>query len=55
VWRTLLLPAVVRLGARIGARLSTMIHGNRIIRGLVLALGAVGLRPLLIVFHIKLQ
>jgi uncharacterized membrane protein YfcA len=47
--RTLLLSVGVLLGAQLGARLSRRTHGTWIIRGLAFALGAVGLRLLMMV------
>lgn len=49
VCRTLLISGGVVLGAQAGARLSSRIHGNGIIRALAIALGAVGLRLIMIV------
>ncbi|MHB8907909.1 MAG: sulfite exporter TauE/SafE family protein [Syntrophales bacterium] len=48
--RTLLLAVGVILGAQLGARLSSRTHGTWIIRGLAIALGAVGIRLLITVF-----
>jgi hypothetical protein len=50
VYRTLLISGGVLLGAQAGARLSSRLHGNWIIRALALALGAVGLRLIMAVF-----
>jgi uncharacterized membrane protein YfcA len=45
--RTIMLAAGVLLGAQLGAWLSNKIHGTWIIRGLAIALGAVGMRLLI--------
>jgi len=47
--RTILLSVGVLLGAQLGARLSSKIHGTWIIRGQAIALGAVGVRLLIMV------
>ena len=47
--RTLLLAVGVLLGAQLGARLSSKTQGTWIIRGLAFALGAVGIRLLMMV------
>ena len=49
VRRTILLSVGVLLGAQLGARLSGKIHGTWIIRGLAIALAAVGVRLLMTV------
>src|SRR4030042_1524558 len=48
--RTVLLAIGVLLGAQLGARLSTRVHGDWIIRGLAIALGFVGVRLLIMAF-----
>ncbi|MHB9099305.1 MAG: sulfite exporter TauE/SafE family protein [Syntrophales bacterium] len=48
--RTILLAVGVMLGAQLGARLSDRTQGTWIIRGLAIALGAVGIRLLMTVF-----
>jgi uncharacterized membrane protein YfcA len=48
--RTVLLAIGVLLGAQLGARLSTRVHGDWIIRGLAIALGFVGVRILIMAF-----
>ncbi|MBI4302435.1 MAG: sulfite exporter TauE/SafE family protein [Chloroflexi bacterium] len=47
VRRTIFLAIGVLLGAQLGARLSTRFHGKRIIQGLAIALGFVGIRILI--------
>jgi len=47
VRRTVLLGVGVLLGAQLGARLSTRVHGDWIMRGLAIALGFAGVRILL--------
>ncbi len=47
VRRTIMLAVGVLLGAQLGAWLSNKIHGTWIIRGLAIALGAVGMRLLM--------
>jgi uncharacterized membrane protein YfcA len=48
VRRTIALSVGVVIGAQVGARLSTRIHGDWIIRGLAIALGVVAIRVLLL-------
>jgi uncharacterized membrane protein YfcA len=50
VRRTIALSLGVLVGAQLGARLSERVQGKWILRGLALALGAVGIRLLLSVF-----
>jgi len=49
VRRTIFLAIGVLLGAQLGAKLSSYIHGKWIIRGLAIALGFVGIRILIMV------
>jgi hypothetical protein len=44
LWQALCLSVGVVVGAQVGAKLSVRIHGNWIIRGLAVGLGAVGVR-----------
>jgi uncharacterized protein len=46
IWQTLFISLGVYFGAKIGAKLSTRVHGNFIIRGAAIALGIVGIRIL---------
>jgi uncharacterized membrane protein YfcA len=49
--RTIILALGVLIGAQVGARLSHLIQGTWILRGLAVALGAVGVRILLHAFY----